>query len=279
MIFPFHDDNPTRRPPVVTVALIALNVLIFLRMAMLPAGEQHRRYYALGFVPARLVQLFQPRLIAVDPQLVPPQFRVRVRTVWADHEVLRPMPAVYVLSSLLTCMFLHGGLAHLLGNMWFLWIFGNNVEDRLGHVPFLLFYLGGGVFASLCHWATNPLSTLPVIGASGAVSTILGAYAITWPAARVRSLVFLFIFITIIDVPAMIVLGVWFFAQLAGALGSSPINLGGGVAWWAHVGGFLAGLLLMPFLSPQHPAPVGAEDDLTPVPPEDELFGDENHFF
>lgn len=279
MIFPFHDDNPTGRFPAVTVGVIVLNVLVFLRFLSLPPKERHLRYYSLGFVPARVVQLVDNRLIAVDPALVPQTSRVRVRTLVADYEVLRPAPAAQVWSSLLTCMFLHGGWLHLIGNMWFLWIFGNNVEDRLGHLPFLVFYLGGGLLASMCHWLINPLSTLPVIGASGAVSATLGAYAITWPWARVRSLVFLFLFVTVIDMPAMLVLGVWFLAQLGGALGNTQMELSGGVAWWAHVGGFVAGMILMPWLSPRRPN-YDAEDDalVNTLPPPGNSFDEEDLF-
>ena len=142
-----------------------------------------------------------------------------------------------------TCMFLHGSWMHLLGNMWFLWLFGNNVEDRLGSVTFLVLYLLGGMLGSCCHWARGPASFAPVIGASGAVATILGAYAVTWPWARVRTLVILVVFITLIELPAMVVLGGWFLLQL---LEGTEAGVAQNVAWWAHIGGFVAGVVLMP---------------------------------
>jgi len=200
--------------------------------------------YRRGFVPARISQLTDPKPITVPVD----------RVVWnphfgrpqVDRKFLRlPPNRREIIASLLTCMFLHGGWMHLLGNMWFLWIFGNNVEDRLGPLPFLFIYLFGGILASGSHWMVEPGSMIPVIGASGAIATILGAYAVTWPWARVRTLVFLFIFVTIIDLPALLVLGVWFVGQLlAGGSGA-----GGNVAWWAHIGGFVAGMIMMPLAS------------------------------
>jgi membrane associated rhomboid family serine protease len=140
-------------------------------------------------------------------------------------------------------MFLHGSLLHLLGNLWFLYLFGNNVEDRLGPGRFLFLYLLGGVSASLSHWLADPGSQVPVIGASGAVAAILGAYTVTWPWARVYTLVFLFIFVTVIEVPALLVNGIWFLGQIFA--GEQARGGSGGVAWWAHVGGFLTGAALM----------------------------------
>ena len=210
-----------------------------------------------GFVPARIAQLSNPNLV-VDIKLQQngqnPVQRQQVLKLVAEPS------QIYL--SLLTTMFLHGGWLHLLGNMWFLWLFGNNIEDRLGHVLFLCFYLLGGLMATACHWAYDPSSTVPVIGASGAVSAVLGAYAITWPHARVKTLVFLIVFVTIFELPALLVLGLWFVSQLLEAAGLLQLMRGGakvaepaGVAWWAHVGGFLAGLILMPLLSAGTPPP------------------------
>jgi len=136
-------------------------------------------------------------------------------------------------------MFLHGSLFHLLGNMLYLWIFGNNIEDVLGHVRFALFYLLAGLAAALTHTLAMPNSRIPMIGASGAIAGVLGAYWFLFPRARVRTFVFLFFYIDIVAIPAGIVLGVWFLAQLLN------VGMGGGVAWFAHIGGFLAGLLLI----------------------------------
>ncbi len=248
MLVPFHDDNPTTRAPIVTLAIVAVNATVLYGVYRLPPDKQAMLFYARGFVPARIAQLFDGKPLEIEvrepaPRLGAPDL-VRIRRI-----ALPPSPR-QILLSLLTCMFLHGGWMHFIGNMWFLWLFGNNVEDRLGHVPFLFFYLVGGLLASACHWITGPGSTAPVIGASGAVAAVLGAYAITWPWARVRSLLFLFIFVTIVDLPALLVLGVWFLMQLASATATADLQLGGGVAWWAHVGGFLAGLVVMPLLDP-----------------------------
>jgi len=195
-----------------------------------------------GFVPKRIQQLSDPNLVVHVVVGQDPQRRPLFLPVEADQ--------AGILTSLLTTMFLHAGWWHLLGNMWFLWIFGNNVEDRLGHVLFLLFYLLGGLIATGCHWAFEPYSEFRVIGASGAVAAVLGAYAVTFPHARVRCLIFIVIFITLIDVPAILVLGVWIVGQILSALNAlGRVNLTGGVAWWAHVGGFAAGALLMPTLA------------------------------
>ncbi|MEM7311737.1 MAG: rhomboid family intramembrane serine protease, partial [Planctomycetota bacterium] len=136
-------------------------------------------------------------------------------------------------------------------NMWFFWIFGNNIEDRLGHIPFLIFYLVGGLLASACHWlmATGPAAFVPVIGASGAVAVTLGAYAVTYPFARVRTFIFIVVFFTIVELPALAVLGAWFLMQMVSAAEVSNVQMGGGVAWWAHIGGFAAGAILMPLLT------------------------------
>ncbi len=148
---------------------------------------------------------------------------------------------------LFTSMFLHGGWIHLLGNMWFLWIFGDNVEDLLGHLRFLFFYLCCGVAGSLCHIFFNTGSTIPSIGASGAIAGVLGAYLVSFPFARVLTLVPLFLFWPIIELPAIFVLGSWFLVQLLNGAASLDPRLGANypVAWWAHIGGFLSGIILL----------------------------------
>ena len=246
MFFPLHDDNKTRRWPWVTYGIIAVNALVFLWLVRLPGAKQEWVVFHRGFIPERISQLADPR-----PLVVPQQSIIR-HPVFGRAVIQRNIPLApdrnEILLSLLTCMFLHGGWMHLIGNMWFLFVFGKNVEDRLGHFLFLVFYLIGGLLASTVHWAISPDSVAPIIGASGAVAAVLGAYAITWPWARVHTLVFLVIFITIIEVPAMLVLGIWFLAQLLEGQAQLSLNTSGGVAWWAHVGGFLAGLALMPLL-------------------------------
>jgi membrane associated rhomboid family serine protease len=246
MFFPFRDDNPTSRPATVTYALVAINVAALLWLNRLPEIQQVAAVYQWGFVPARIAQLTSGKPIQVRvPEVVAGPWGMAIER---DRVlVLRPNTRVTLLS-LVTAMFLHGGWMHLIGNMWFLAVFGNNVEDRLGHVPYLGFYLVGGLAANAFHWAGQPMAATPVIGASGAVAAVLGAYAITWPWARVRTLVFLLFFITILDFPALLVLGVWFVTQLLNATRQAA-GAGANVAWWAHVGGFLAGAMLMPLMN------------------------------
>ena len=256
MLFPLHDDNPTKRTPTATYALIAINVAVYLWMFQLPQLQQQVIVYRRGFMPARIGQLTDPNKQLPPVKVFTGRVLVDQRTgkVIEKEAKLLPIPPIRneILLSLLSCMFLHGGFWHLAGNMWFLWLFGNNVEDRLGPGPFLIFYLLGGLLGSGCHWMQDPGSLAPLIGASGAVATVLGAYAVTWPWARVHSLLFLVIFVTIIDLPALFVLGGWFLLQIWEA---NKEMVGQPVAWWAHVGGFIAGMILMPLLSS------GEEDD------------------
>lgn len=143
---------------------------------------------------------------------------------------------------MLTCVFLHGGVLHLVGNLWFLWIFGDNVEDRFGHLGFLLLYLATGFIASGCHYMSNPSSTIPTIGASGAIAGVMGAYLVSYPHARVLALVPLFVIMTTFVVPAGLFMTLWLGAQVFGVLQPADPQAGG-VAWWAHIGGFAAGAL------------------------------------
>jgi len=253
-MIPLKDHNPITITPFVTILLIAINSAVMLWLASLPPLERQEAVLEHGFIPVRIAQLSHPQVIEVpvvmevrgrNPQF-PPQQQV-VKKI-----ALEPS-AVAIFGSVLTTMFMHGGWMHLLGNMWFLWIFGNNVEDRLGHGLYLVFYLVGGLLATACHWAYDPQSTMPVVGASGAVSTILGAYAVTWPKTTVSTLIF-FGFITIIEVPALLWLGFWFVGQLVEA-GFSRVM---GVALWAHIGGFVAGAIFMPILSFRSPPPDGS---------------------
>lgn len=258
MFLPFHDDNPTRIWPVVTVGIITLNAVLFYWTTQLSDHETRLFLADHAFIPARLAQLTDPQPYVYDmypdaDQLLQHEGLV----VRNEHRFVQfPPDKGDIASSLVTSLFLHGSLMHLVGNMWFFWIFGNNIEDRLGHVGFLLFYLTGGIFASACHWVLGGTGTLPVIGASGAVAVTLGAYAVLYPLARVRTLVFIVIIFTIIDLPALAVLGLWFGAQLLQGLGAlNNLDINGGVAWWAHIGGFLFGALLMPLLSMGTPEP------------------------
>jgi membrane associated rhomboid family serine protease len=206
MFIPLHDENPTSRVPYVTLSLIAINVLVFCLGAFSPQGAQTSAL-RFGSIPYEITHF---------------------RTL---GQALRVPPYL----SLLTSLFVHGSLFHLLGNMLYLWIFGNNIEDFLGSFRFVLFYLFCGLAAGLTQVAAAPGSRLPMIGASGAIAGVLGAYLILYPRARVLTLVFFFI----VPVPAGIVLGLWFVAQVLN------VGMGGGVAWFAHIGGFLTGIGLV----------------------------------
>jgi membrane associated rhomboid family serine protease len=217
-VLPLRDANPTLRTPVVTLVLvIACFVGFAWELGLLASGGEAVLEDFLskwGVVPADLT------------------------AAWARGDYLSQETA-----TLVTSQFLHGGWFHLLGNMLYLWIFGNNVEDRLGRVGFLLFYLAGGVLAGLSQVAIDPSSTIPTIGASGAIAAVLGAYFVFFPKARVTSLVFLGFFYQLIDVPAIIVLGFWFVLQIIDGLASLGMTSAGGVAVFAHIGGFVVGAL------------------------------------
>ena len=201
------------------LTLIGLNVLIYFYQAGLPNEQLWGIYRRYAVIPVRYAELGVEAL--GYPELVLPFF---------------------------TAAFMHGGLLHLGGNMLYLWIFGDNVEDRFGHIPYLLFYLAVAVFSNLAHIWANPISPLPTIGASGALAGVLGAYFLMFPRARVLALVPLGFFIHIAEVPALIFLFIWFLLQLFSGLMTLgvPSAQGGGVAWWAHIGGFVFGLFLTP---------------------------------
>ena len=211
MFFPLKDENPTKTFPYMTILLISVNCIIF--FIGLTYGQYNRNIinHKYGVIPFEITH-------AVD--LHPPI-------------LLGP----YI--TLITSLFLHGSFLHLLGNMWFLWIFGNNIEDVVGRFKFLIFYLLGGIAASFLQIIFSVSSNIPIIGASGAVSAILGAYILKFPRARVKTLVFIFIFITVVNVPAVAFIGIWFFIQLLSTFGRASRN----VAWFAHIGGFVFGLL------------------------------------
>ncbi|MEX2172160.1 MAG: rhomboid family intramembrane serine protease [Pirellulales bacterium] len=248
MLFPLYDYNPHSRFPMFTIVLIAANVFVMFRMSAMNMQGQLETVLQYGFIPARLTQVDQPQPImireqAVDPMGNPIPGRAIVAKLSTDGRDVYP--------TMLTMMFVHGGWLHLLSNMWMLWVFGNNVEDRLGRLVYPMFYILGGIIAVLAQWAVDPHSTVPVVGASGAVAAVLGGYLITYPAAQVRTLLFIGIPL-LINLPAFLVLGAWFLMQTAAALNLLPLGLGAGpevkVAFWAHIGGFLAGLILMPIL-------------------------------
>ncbi|HUJ26510.1 MAG TPA: rhomboid family intramembrane serine protease [Myxococcales bacterium] len=220
-MIPLRDTVRSRTAPIVTVGLIALNVMVFLHEVGL--GPYLERFvFAYGLIPRRLVYW---RGDPLDP--------------------LRFLP-------LLTSMFWHGGWLHLLGNMLYLWIFGDNVEDRLGHFRYLFFYLLCGAVAGLTQVALNPASQLPTIGASGAIAGVLGAYLVTYPRSRVLTFVPLFFLPWFVEIPAVFYLAFWFLMQLLEGIGSLGARTAdtGGVAVWAHVGGFIAGVILVKLMQP-----------------------------
>lgn len=212
-MIPLKDSNPTERFSVITVVFITLNVIVFLYQVSLADDHVEHFVGAFSLVPARLFH--------------------------AGTVLPGPVP---VGLTIFTSQFLHGGLFHLLGNMLYLWIFGNNVEDAMGRLRFIVFYLLCGAVASMAHAISTPHSIVPMIGASGAVSGILGAYVLLYPKARVLTLFTLGFFVRMIEVPAMMVLGFWFVFQFLNAL---IVKDAGGVAWYAHIGGFLAGMVLI----------------------------------
>jgi len=215
-VIPFKDDNPTRLVPFVTVALLLLNAAVFVRLLLLSPEGQQAWVLRLAIVPYDLTHLPLSR---------------------PDRLPLHLMP-------LLTAMFVHAGWLHLLGNLLYLWIFGNNVEDVMGHGRFLAFYLLCGLLAAAVQIGSQPESRIPMIGASGAIAGVLGAYLVQFPTARVRTLLFLVVIVRVVALPALIVLGVWLLLQVIAAGRGG----GQGVAWFAHLGGFLAGaLLIVPF--------------------------------
>jgi len=251
-MFPFSDNVPRIGPPIVTYLLIVINCWVFMYGLRLPESRREILAFRHGFIPARVEQLAEPNpiTIGVPQKLYNPRTR---RIVVHEERVTLPPDSRSIVLTLFTYMFMHAGWIHLISNMWMLWIFGDNVEDRLGHAGFLIFYLLGGILAALGHWANDHTSLLPVIGASGAIAAVLGAFAVTWPWARVRTLLFIVIFITIVELPALVVLGFWFITQLFGARSAVDAGINGGVAWWAHIVGFLAGALIMPLVRSDEP--------------------------
>jgi membrane associated rhomboid family serine protease len=215
-VFPLYDENPARTTPYFTYGLIGMNILVFIHEVLLPN--------------AQLSQFLS--LYAVIPQELTTNFNGE----W---------------TTLFTSQFLHGGWWHLISNMLFLWVFGNNIEERLGHFKYLIFYLACGALAASCQWFIGMNSGIPSLGASGAISGVLGAYIIRFPQAKVMTLVFLGFFITTIRIPALVIIGLFFVQNVISGLASlqTAANMSvetGGVAYWAHIGGFVFGVILAP---------------------------------
>ncbi len=245
-MIPYRDDNPTVLKPYFTVGILVLNVLVWAvvqgfgtRAALVESVCR------LGLIPGELLGTATP---GAGLELAP-GVRCLIEATPQYHTVI-------------TSMFLHGGWLHLIGNMVFLWVFGNNIEDAMGHGRFLVFYLTCGVAAAAAQVAVEPSSAVPMVGASGAISGVLGGYLLLYPRVRVHTLLFLGIFVTTIDLPAYVLLGYWIALQVIGGLPSLAGMGGGGVAFFAHIGGFVAGMLLIKLFArseyldrrPIHPA-------------------------
>ena len=204
MFFPYKDDNPRVLFPYVTYIIIFINILVFIC----------QNYIAFG-----------------NPKL--------------NHDLIHTfgfIPNSFNILTIFSSMFMHGGLGHIFSNMWFLYIFGDNVESILGHIKFLYFYIFCGVGAAIAQFGINPDSITPMVGASGAIAGVLGAYMLRFPKAKVHILAIVIVFITTFIVPAQVILGIWFLIQLSGGLNSLGIDTTGGVAWFAHIGGFITGI-------------------------------------
>jgi len=207
-MIPIGDTTPRRRIPYVTWGLIAVNTLVWLYQVFMPASQLAQFIRQMAIVPARITN--------------------------------RDTAALFTLVS---SMFMHGSWQHIIGNMLYLAIFGDNIEDRFGHVIYLVYYLLGGIAAAIAQVMVNPTSQVPILGASGAIAAVLGTYIVLFPRQKVRSLIILFGFIRIAVLPALLVLGMWFVLQLFNGVASIAVSASGGVAWFAHIGGFVFGLL------------------------------------
>lgn len=218
-MIPLRDNIKSRRFPLITVVLIGLNALVFFFELTLDQADLYSFFMEYGVVPQRVT-------------------------------IMASMLGEGAGISLVTAMFIHGGWAHIIGNMLYLWVFGDNVEDVLGRFGFILFYLTTGLVGNLAHVLANPGSIVPTVGASGAVAGVLGAYFLLYPRARVLTLVPLGIFLHLLEVPAYVLLLLWFVIQLSSGIADLGIQVSQGVAWWAHIGGFASGALVIRFLRP-----------------------------
>jgi membrane associated rhomboid family serine protease len=221
---PLNDENPTSTTPVVTYLLIATNILIFIRQILLTPPQLNSFFQLYALVPEQLTASFE------------------------GIPVNQPVPEIL---TLVTSQFLHASFTHIGFNMLFLWIFGNNIEDKLGHVKYIIFYLGCGILAALSQWIVSPESSIPSLGASGAIAGVMGAYILKFPQARILTLIPLGFFFYAVRIPAVFFLGFWFVQQALNGFLTLNIPSGmetGGVAYWAHAGGFFFGAILGPLL-------------------------------
>jgi membrane associated rhomboid family serine protease len=219
-MIPLKDDNPTKTFPFFTILLILLNTAVFIYEISLGAENGRIFVNKMGLIPSELLH--------------------------GRHILVKSSLPVYV--NIITSIFLHGSLMHLLGNMLYLWIFGNNIEDYLGHIKFLLFYFACGILATVTHTLVNIGSSVPVVGASGAISGILGAYLLLYPRAKILVVIPIIIFLKFIRIPAFFVIGFWIVIQILNGFTSLGIGETQGIAWFAHIGGFIAGIVLIKML-------------------------------
>ncbi len=245
-MIPLRDSIPSRTTPYVNYVIIALCSLAFL--AQLSSPDQSEAIVeSFGMVPLRLSDpsaepMFEQQVLVEAPS--GPEVRSVTRSL--APAVIPPV------MTLITCMFLHGGWMHFIGNMWFLYIFGDNVEDRLGHIGYSLLYLGTGIAAGLTHYISARYSPIPTIGASGAIAGVMGAYALLYPHAKVLAVLPLFVFIQTFVLPAPIFLGIWFVMQTFSGITSITGDATTGVAWWAHIGGFVGGAIVALMIGKTH---------------------------
>lgn len=251
-MIPIHDNIPTRTTPLGNYAVILVTSLVFFAQlnedsapARITTQDELR---AIENAPPSMVE----RYAMIPARITHPEEKIEIPVAVADVQTSRGIEqrivtrvagpaAVPPLLTMLTCVFLHGGWMHFLGNMWFLYIFGDNVEDRFGHVGYLIFYLAGGAIASLVHFITAPASMVPTVGASGAIAAVMGAYFVWYPHALIKTFIPIFLFFTVAEIPAIVFLGLWFAIQLFQGIAMDAAQ---GVAWWAHIGGFAAGYLI-----------------------------------
>ncbi|MBW1971636.1 MAG: rhomboid family intramembrane serine protease [Deltaproteobacteria bacterium] len=216
-MFPIHDTIPRQSPPIITWLIIGVNSIVFFIELNIPEASLERLFYLFGVVPARY---HNPAWASL--------FGLTTNSYWPFF----------------TSMFLHGGWLHFIGNMWVLWIFGDNVEDRLGRFSYLIFYILCGLIAGITHCLINPHSTVPTIGASGAIAGVMGAYFLFFPYAKIITLIPIFFFPFFFELPAVLFIGIWFYIQLfSGTLSLATKGSYGGIAWWAHIGGFISGII------------------------------------
>jgi membrane associated rhomboid family serine protease len=250
-VIPIKDNVPTRRFPILTVAIIVICCVVYVVQGGRISGPNSATVVKYSAIPYEITHPGKHCYLAVDradPRRNAPvcQGTQNYRALASDPSVKledRRQPSTIL--TILFAMFMHGSILHIAGNMLFLWIFGNNIEDSMSRWRFALFYLLGGIVATAAQVAVDPSSTTPTLGASGAIAAVLGGYALLYPRARVVTLVFIIIFVTVIELPALLVLGGWFLLQLVDASSLATTGGGGGVAYFAHIGGFLFGLLMI----------------------------------